>query len=267
MIPGGRSGRGGWLLALGLLGCALGASACIGTETGNPPSATADPFATVLPPTEIGVDSPYYDADTLGGAAEMSSAYAWIDRVELIPEGACPSSLEELGAAFEGGQAIDLSGGARFDVPEGRYCAIVLHPGVAPTEPREDVPASLRGHSLAFQLRDVEGAPYVELFSRGTAPITLAPEGGVLVAPEGGLGLRLGLDAADALIANEFWDVATASRPDGSFVFNESVSPTFLRTFEQTPGLFVLSAESTGVPAGMDGGVGVQGLPPVASSI
>jgi len=235
------------------LACLLGLGACAGTETGNPPAATE---VDVLP-GNMWEGPPYFDSEILAGAAQLGSATMRFARVEALPEGSCAALAENPGASVAGAIALDLGEelGFGFDLPAGRYCGVRLFPQLASADDPA-VPPLLVGHSLLFELRDLEGTAYVRVRSRRVAPFVLLVGGddtsGVFEVPAGGLHVRLAVDAATALIDLEFW--MTTPQPDGSFLFDEANAAAFLRAFEAYPGF--LRLYSTGPRASVgDGGI------------
>lgn len=231
-----------WLLVL---------AACAGTETGNPPAANTD--VDVLP-GEMWAGPPYFDSEVLAEAARLGTATMSFARVEALPEGTCAALTDSPSEGVTGADALTMDAGMGFDLPAGRYCGVRLFPQLASAED-ENVEPLLVGHSLLFELRDLNGAPYVRVRSRRVAPFLLLASDTdpsvVFEIPAEGRHVRLAVDAAGALIALEFWE--TTAQADGSFLFEEENAAPFLRAFEAYPGL--LRLYSTGPRASVgDGG-------------
>lgn len=239
-----------WVVQLALL-CTFG---CAGTETGNPPAADGTRDVAVLP-GEAWQGPPYFDSEVLADAARLGMASMTFARVELLPEGTCGPLTANPAATVTGAVVLDLSEGMGFQLPAGRYCAVRLYPRLGSADD-PDVPPLLVGHSLAFELRNLEGAPYVRVRSQRTAPYVLfagAGADGVFEVPAGGAAAHLAVDAASALVALRFWE-SPVQQPDGSFVFEEANAAAFLRAFEAEPGLLRLFLE---LPAQVNGDAGV----------
>lgn len=227
--------------ALGLFaGLLLCLGGCAGTETGNPPAADGTRDVIVLP-GEVWQGPPYFDSELLADAARLGTANMAFARVELLPEGSCAPVAANPAAPVAGAVVLDLSQGMGFSLPAGRYCGLRLIPMLAVADD-PTVPPLLVGHSLVFELSDLEGAAYVRVRSQRTAPIVLlAGPGadGAFDVPVGGASAHLAVDAASALIALRFWE-APVQQADGSFLFEESNAASFLRAFEAQPGLLRL---------------------------
>jgi hypothetical protein len=237
---------------------------CAGTETGNPPAADGTRGVEVLP-GETWAGPPYFDSEVLADAARLGMANMAFARVELLPEGTCAPVRQNPAAPVSGAIVLDLSEGMGFTLAAGRYCGLRLYPGLGEADD-PNVPPLLVGHSLAFELRDLEGAPYVRVRSQRTTPIVLFAgddPNAVFEIPAGGAAAHLAVDAASALIALRFWE-SPVRQPDGSFIFEESNAPAFLRAFEAEPGLLRLLLDNptaTHADAGVaafDGGVGAS---------
>jgi len=238
-----------WLLLL---------AACAGTETGNPPAATE---VDVLP-SEMWQGPPYFDDDVLAEAARLGSATMTFARVEALPEGTCQALVSNPNASVPGAITLQMDTELGFDLPAGRYCGVRLFPQLASADDPE-VPPLLVGHSLLFELRDLEGAPYVRVRSQRVAPFVLLVGGTDASAsfevPAEGLHVRLAVDAASALIALEFWESPQA---DGSFLFDEANAAAFLRAFEAYPGLLRIYSAGVRSAAGDAGTPNAPGYTP-----
>jgi hypothetical protein len=238
-----------WLLLL---------TACAGTETGNPPAATE---VDVLP-TEMWQGPPYFDSEVLADAARLGSATMTFARVEALPEGTCEALASNPGAPVAGAISLEMDAELGFDLPAGRYCGVRLFPQLASAEDAA-VPPLLVGHSLLFELRDLEGASYVRVRSQRVAPFLLLVGGtdssAAFEVPAEGLHVRLAVDAASALIALEFWE--TTPQADGSFLFDEANAAAFLRAFEAYPGLLRIYSAGVRSAAG-DAGTPSAGYTP-----
>lgn len=238
-----------WLLLL---------TACAGTETGNPPAATD---IDVLP-AEMWQGPPYFDSEALADAPRLGSATMTFARVEALPEGTCAAVASNPGASVAGAVSLEMDSELGFDLPAGRYCGVRLFPQLASAEDPA-VPPLLVGHSLVFELRNLQGASYVRVRSQRVAPFLLLVGGtdasAVFEVPAEGLHVRLAVDAASALIALEFWE--TTPQADNSFLFEEANAAAFLRAFEAYPGL--LRIYSTGPRSAVgDAGTSTEGYTP-----
>ena len=234
--------------------CTLG---CAGTETGNPPAADGTRDVSVLP-AEMWQGPPYFDSQVLAEAARLGMASMSFARVELLPEGTCGPLTQNPAALASGAVVVDLRDGMGFQLPAGRYCAVRLFPQLGSADD-PDVPPLLVGHSLAFELRDLEGAPYVRVRSQRTAPYVLFAGAGpdaVFEVPAGGATAHLAVDAASALVALRFWE-SPVQQPDGSFVFEEANAAAFLRAFEAEPGLLRLFLD---LPSSVNGDAGIGSI-------
>lgn len=238
--------RGPRFMSAGLLLLA----ACAGTETGNPPAATD---VDVLP-GEMWEGPPYFDSEVLAGADQLGNATMSFARVEALPEGTCAALVDNPAASVAGAVTLTMDEGMGFDLPAGRYCGVRLFPQLASADD-PDVAPLLVGHSLLFELRDLNGAPYVRVRSQRVAPFVLLASDTdpsvVFEIPAEGRHVRLAVDAASALIALEFWN--TTAQPDRSFLFDEANAAPFLRAFEAYPGLLRLYSAGPRTSVG-DGG-------------
>ncbi|MCB9660042.1 MAG: hypothetical protein H6726_20500 [Sandaracinaceae bacterium] len=253
-----------------------GLVACAGTETGNPPAADGTRDVTVLP-TEMWQGPPYFDSEAFADAERLGNAHMAFARVELLPEGTCEALESNPAAAVPSAIVLDLSEGMGFQLPAGVFCGLRLFPAIGAADD-PTVPPLLVGHSLVFELRDLQGASYVRVRSQRTAPIVLfagGSAGTVFEIPDGGAAAHLAVDAAAALIALRFWETPNR-QADGSFLFEENNAGTFLRAFEAEPGLLRLFLDDVGsavsdagapsadagVGASSDGGVDAGTEPP-----
>ncbi|MEZ4328342.1 MAG: hypothetical protein R3B40_24170 [Polyangiales bacterium] len=240
-----RALRGGWgpLALLFALACLPG---CAGTETGNPPAADGTRNVMVLP-TEMWQGPPYFDSEAFADAERLGNAHMAFARVELLPEGTCEALESNPAASVSSAIVLDLGEGMGFQLPAGRYCGLRLFPAIGASDD-PSVPPLLVGHSLVFELRDLQGASYVRVRSQRTAPIVLFAGGSAGTAfeiPAGGAAAHLAVDAAAALIALRFWETPNR-QADGSYLFEESNAAAFLRAFEAEPGLLRLFLDDLG---------------------
>ncbi len=223
---------------------------CVGTETGNPPATEVDvvsPSPDVVPPAEV-------DAAVIERASELGVAYLSLAGVELVPDGACGPLATAADAVVAGAVAVEWAATGTFTPPPGTYCGIRLWPTPAPDD--ATVPPLLRGHTFAVHFKTETGADYVTLQSDRTAPIVLLATSGSFTVPEGAATATLLVDAANALLASEFW--LQPAEPDGSWFFDEAGDASFLRLFESTASLFRLALLS-GTASAADGGSGTGG--------
>ena len=225
-------------------------AACAGTETGNPPASTD---VDVLPGQWEG--PPYFDTEVFADAARLGDATMSFMRVEALPEGSCGSLTDDPSEAITDSVPLVMDAGFGFELPEGRYCGVRLFPQLASADDPTVAPL-LVGHSLLFELQNLEGASYVRVRSQRTTPFVLLASSSdpsvVFEVPAEGLQVRLAVDAASALIALEFWE--TTAQPDGSFLFEEDNAAAFLRAFEAYPGLLRLYSAGARVGGGTDAG-------------
>jgi hypothetical protein len=244
------------------LACTLfvaGLAGCVGTETGNPPATDplADTAVGAVPRTDYDVPAGV-DVDALARADELASTWLSLRRVELLPAGTCDALVGEESADVAGAIEVELPTRGQLTAPAGTYCGVRLWPVLAEDVP--ELPALLRGHSLALRLENAAGAPYVVVQSDRTDPIVLwAGPGGFTLGLESQT-LELLVDPAGALVQQQFWNEPTES--DGSYRFIEADDADFLRAFEGSDGLlrlFVAPMAGGGAGGGGAGGGGAGG--------
>ncbi|MBC7174583.1 MAG: hypothetical protein H5U40_19210, partial [Polyangiaceae bacterium] len=188
-------------------------SACVGTETGNPPATVEvgvfQPGQGIEAPE--GVDSAFIDR-----ADELGEVHLSLSRAELLPAGTC-QALSSEDAAVEGAVRVEVLAGGEMVPAAGSYCALRLWPARASHD--ASVPELLRGHSFAVRFYDGNGDVFVVVQSDRTAPIVLFASGDAFTLEPGATTISLLVDAAGALVNSEFW--TQPSEPDGSWLFTD----------------------------------------------